>query len=120
MAALIHWIVENYALVKNLLFGWLPFHIPPEWHDYILLFFIIFSVTNVGFYQRTGRIFAKQLYLMLPFWDDPERAFEATPLSNARLLRPAPLSKTRAISRFSGRARSRCHVSRENTGIAAL
>jgi hypothetical protein len=70
-AALIHWIVENYALVKNWLFGWLPFHIPPEWHDYILLFFIIFSVTNVGFYQRTGRTFARQLYLMLPFWDDP-------------------------------------------------
>jgi hypothetical protein len=35
------------------------------------------------------------------------------------VLRPAPLSKTPAISRFSGRARSRCHVSRENTGNCA-
>ena len=38
----------------------------------------------------------------------------------APVMRPAPLPKTPAISRFSAPARSRCHVSRENAGIAAL
>jgi putative transposase len=32
----------------------------------------------------------------------------------------SPLSKTPTISRFSAPTRSRCHVSRENMGIAAL
>jgi hypothetical protein len=29
-ASLIHWIVEKYAIIKNWLFGWLPFHVPPS------------------------------------------------------------------------------------------
>jgi hypothetical protein len=51
-AALIHWIAEHYAAVRTWLFGWLPWHIPPEWHDPIVLFLILFSVTNVGLYRR--------------------------------------------------------------------
>ncbi len=54
-AALIHWIATKYAAVRNWLFGWLPWHIPPEWHDPIVLFLIFLSVTNIGVYQKTGR-----------------------------------------------------------------
>jgi hypothetical protein len=53
-AASIHWIATKYAIVRAWLFGWLPFHIPPEWHDPIVLFLIILSVTNVGVYRETG------------------------------------------------------------------
>jgi hypothetical protein len=53
-AALIHWIVAQYALAKAWLFGWLPFHIPPEWHDPIVLGLILLSVTNMGLYRETG------------------------------------------------------------------
>ena len=80
-AALIHWIVEKYAAVRVWLFGWLPFHVPPELRDYILLFLIFMSVTNVGFYQRTGRMYVKQLFLMLTSWENPDRTFDGTPLS---------------------------------------
>jgi len=52
-AAFIHRIVEKYAIVRAWLFGWLPFHIPPEWHDPIVLLLIFFSVTNAGIYRRT-------------------------------------------------------------------
>jgi hypothetical protein len=53
-AAWVHWIAEKYAAVRTWLFGWLPFHVPPEWHDPIVLLFVFFSVTNVGVYRRTG------------------------------------------------------------------
>jgi hypothetical protein len=53
-ASIIHWLAEKYAAVRAWLFGWLPFHILPEWHDPIVLFLIVVSVTNVGVYQRTG------------------------------------------------------------------
>jgi hypothetical protein len=56
-AALIHWAVTKYAIVRAWLFGWLPFHVPPEWHDYIVLFSILLSVTNVGVYRETGASF---------------------------------------------------------------
>jgi hypothetical protein len=54
-AALIHWFGEKYAIAREWLFGWLPFHIPPGWHDPVVLFLILFSVTNVGVRRRTGR-----------------------------------------------------------------
>ena len=56
-AAAIHWIITKYAIVRAWLFGWLPFHIPPEWHDPIVLFIILFSVTNVGVYRSTQHTF---------------------------------------------------------------
>jgi hypothetical protein len=56
-AGLIHWLAEKYAGVRAWLFSWLPFHIPPEWHDTIVLVLILFSVTNVGTYQSTGYTF---------------------------------------------------------------
>jgi hypothetical protein len=77
-AALIHWIVERYAIVRNWLFGWLPFHVPPEWRNYIVLFLAVFSVTNLGFYQRTGRTYAKQLFLF--FRDYPHGGLEGIPV----------------------------------------
>jgi hypothetical protein len=52
-AALIHWITEKYAIARAWLFGWLPWHIPPEWHDPIVLFLIFFSLTNVGVYRKS-------------------------------------------------------------------
>jgi hypothetical protein len=54
-AELVHWIATQYAIVRSWLFGWLPFHIPPEWHDPIALFSILLSVTNVGVYRETRR-----------------------------------------------------------------
>jgi hypothetical protein len=63
-AALIHWIAETYAAVRAWLFGWL--HLPPEWHDPIVLLLILFSVTNVGLYRRTQHTFI--FYLRKGFW----------------------------------------------------
>jgi hypothetical protein len=57
-AELIHSVADKYRFVKEWLFAWLPFHIPPEWHDYIILLSILFTVTSVGFHQRTGRAYA--------------------------------------------------------------
>jgi hypothetical protein len=63
-ASLIHWVAEHYAAVRTWLFGWLPFHIPKEWHDPIVLLLIFFSVVNVGVYQRTG-------HTIISFWRKP-------------------------------------------------
>lgn len=54
-AAAIHLVIAKYHAIKVWLFGWLPFHIPPQLHDIIILSLVLFSVTNVGFYKRTGR-----------------------------------------------------------------
>src|SRR5262249_2528919 len=54
-AALIHAIAERYAQVRRWLFKWVPFHIPEEWHDYIVLGIISITVMNAGYYRRTGR-----------------------------------------------------------------
>jgi hypothetical protein len=51
-AGLIHWVAEKYAAVKAWLFSWLPLHIPPEWHDPIVLFLIFFSLTNIAVYRK--------------------------------------------------------------------
>jgi hypothetical protein len=74
-AAAVHWLVEKYRIVKVWLFGWMPFYIPPEWHDYVLLFCVMFSVVNVGFYRRTGKPFIPKLIRSTSFSDltsDPE------------------------------------------------
>ncbi len=52
-AKVTHEITEKYAAVRTWLFSWLPWPIPPEWHDPIVLFLIFFSLTNVGLYRRT-------------------------------------------------------------------
>jgi len=56
-AGLIHWLAVRYAGVRSWLFSWLPFHIPPEWHNYIVLLMIFLSVANVGFYKQTGKFY---------------------------------------------------------------
>jgi hypothetical protein len=56
-AAAIHLVITKYAIVKAWLFGWLPFHIPPEWHDPIVLLLIFLSVTNMGVYRETGKTY---------------------------------------------------------------
>jgi hypothetical protein len=70
-ASIIHWLAEQYAAVRAWLFGWLPFHIPPEWHDPIVLLLILFSVTNVGLYRRTRRTL---LYFLFFLGEDKETA----------------------------------------------
>src|SRR2546422_690415 len=64
-AAFIHEIAEKYAEVRGWCFNRLPFRIPKEWHDYVVLGFIFFSVGNVGYYRRTGHVF---LYQILKMW----------------------------------------------------
>jgi hypothetical protein len=77
-AALIHWVATKYAIVRAWLFGWLPFHIAPEWHDPIVLFLIFFSVTNLGYYQKTKRMFMLFIvkYINTGIWDDITEAFK--------------------------------------------
>jgi hypothetical protein len=60
-AGIIHWLVSQYSTAKAWVFSWLPFQIPPELHDYIVLLITLFTVINVGFYQRTGRTYIGQL-----------------------------------------------------------
>ena len=67
-AALIHSIATQYAAARTWLFGLLPFHIPPEWHDYIVLLAIFFSVANVGFYRQTGEIYLLRLGVIPLLW----------------------------------------------------
>jgi hypothetical protein len=56
-AALIHLVAEKYAEWRTWLFSWSPIHFPPEWHNYIVLGCVVFSVSNVGYYRKTGSIF---------------------------------------------------------------
>jgi hypothetical protein len=68
-ASWVHWIAENYATVRAWLFGWMPFHIPREWHDPIILLLIFFSVTNLGSYQSTGLTFVDWLRVLIKGFD---------------------------------------------------
>lgn len=63
-AAFIHKIAEKYAEVRGWCFNRLPFRIPKEWHDYVVLGFIFFSVGNVGYYRRTGHVFLYEIVKM--------------------------------------------------------
>jgi hypothetical protein len=70
-AKLIHEIAEKYAAARTWLFSWLPFHIPLELHDPIVLLLILFSVTNIGLYQGTGRsylVFIWALVVLVVLW----------------------------------------------------
>lgn len=60
-ASLINWLVGKYALMKQWLFSLIPLHIPPEWHNTIVLFMIVTCVTNIGYYQQTGRLYVVHL-----------------------------------------------------------
>jgi hypothetical protein len=64
-AALVHRLAEIYGNWRDWLFRFLPFQVPPEWHNFVVIGAIIFSVTNIGFYRRTGKIFALQLIFIL-------------------------------------------------------
>jgi hypothetical protein len=66
-AAFIHEIAVRYAVVRNWMFSILPFTVPPGWHDYIVLCLIYLSVTNIGFYQRTGRMFFSRMLRQAAF-----------------------------------------------------
>lgn len=67
---LIHWLAEKYSGVREWLFGWLPIHIPPLWHDPIVLLLILFSVTNIGLYRET-----RMTYLLWIFFSIKEALF---------------------------------------------
>jgi hypothetical protein len=60
-ASIIHQIAMKYAEVRELLFAWVPFHIPQKWHDPIILAGILLSVINVGFYRSTGEFYFSAL-----------------------------------------------------------
>jgi hypothetical protein len=36
-ATAIHWVVEQYRVIRDWLFGWLPFRIPETWQDFTVL-----------------------------------------------------------------------------------
>ena len=61
-AAGIHWVVSKYVAARSWVFSWAPFHIPPEWQHSIVLFLLVFSVTSIGFYQRTGKYYGRAVY----------------------------------------------------------
>jgi hypothetical protein len=60
----VHRFATQYAIERDWLFGQLPFSVPPEWRDFILLFVILFIVMNVVFYERNRRVFtlSKEAY----------------------------------------------------------
>jgi len=60
-AELIHKVAQWYARARAWLFAWLPIHIPPEWHDYIVLSAILLSVINIGYYQRKHKLYVLAL-----------------------------------------------------------
>jgi hypothetical protein len=44
----------------------IPVDIPPQWHDPLVLLGVVFSVSNVGYYRRTGKVFIVQILMMVP------------------------------------------------------
>jgi hypothetical protein len=64
-AEFIHWIVQKYKIWRDWLFYFLPFHIPEEWRNYVVILGLAFSVTNIGYYKRTGKLYILQLITML-------------------------------------------------------
>ena len=64
-ATFIHAIVSRYVAIRELLFGWLPFHVPQEWHNYVILACVTLSVSNIGFYRATGKILPFALSRMI-------------------------------------------------------
>lgn len=67
----IHWLVSHYASAKLWLFSWLPLHVPAEWHDVIIITLITFSITNIGFHQKTGKTYAAHLvrFALMSAWE---------------------------------------------------
>jgi hypothetical protein len=61
-AGAINWIIADYRIAEVWLFGWLPFQLPPQWQDYILLSGILFGVTAVADRRETRRLFVFQVF----------------------------------------------------------
>jgi hypothetical protein len=66
-AGIIHQIATKYAAVREALFAWLPFHVPHEWHNVIVIGTLLFSIINVGFYRSTGRLYIVEAFKLLLF-----------------------------------------------------
>jgi hypothetical protein len=63
-AEIVHWIAVKYAVVRSTCFAWVPLiRVPPAWQDLIVLTSILLSVSNVGYYQKTGKFFLPRLIL---------------------------------------------------------
>lgn len=60
----LHWVVAHYAIVRNVLFGWLPFHVPHEWRDLLVYVLALFFITGTGYTKRTGHNYLRRL---IPF-----------------------------------------------------
>jgi hypothetical protein len=66
-AARIHDLALKYATWRDWAFSFSPIHIPPEWHNYIVLAFIFFSASNVGYYQiKRQFLFIRSLLFAAP------------------------------------------------------
>jgi hypothetical protein len=63
----VNWIVSKYAGVREWFFAWLPFSVHPIWQDIIVIVLVVFTVTNIGFYQRTGRTYVGYVAQYVPF-----------------------------------------------------
>ena|ERR1700683_103929 len=60
-AALPDWLAEKYATWTSWAFSWSPIHIPGEWHNYIVLVCIFFSVANSSYRRKTDNSFIADL-----------------------------------------------------------
>ena len=69
-ATSIQWLVGEYATWTAWAFGRSPIAIPLEWDNYVVLLCLSFSVTNVSYHKKTGRLFISDpcpLGLRVPF-----------------------------------------------------
>jgi len=58
---LIDFVAEKYATWMTWVFRRSPIRIRSGWNDYIVLVCVVFLITNVGYYRRTGKLFITDL-----------------------------------------------------------
>lgn len=63
----INWVLSKYAAARDWLFSWLPFYIYPDIKDALVFLLVLFSVTNIGFYHRTGYTLVGGFMRVLPY-----------------------------------------------------
>jgi hypothetical protein len=55
------WVAQEYATWMNWVFSLSPIHIPSRWNNYIVLWCVVFVITNVGYYRRSDKLFITDL-----------------------------------------------------------
>jgi hypothetical protein len=58
---LMDWVARQYAIGMTWLFSLSPTHIPSRWNDYIVLWCVVFIITNVSYRRRSGKLFITDL-----------------------------------------------------------